>query len=260
MWLAPATTDAGCGLPDRKGASMTALASNIERQIENQAGIHVAVEEDRGQVVLTGMVGSDELRAAALEIAAEMAGSRPVIDNLMVPEAMPADVMDMELSEMETSALEGATPDLREDGALEPGDFTDEGGITDAWSASGPTSAIEYDLVSEGDEVFTPPTDPVGNNTEVIGGLQLSSMDDVSVEASALDGTFGDEAIADAVRRELREDAATTDFRLDVSVREGVVRLRGGVPLIEDTDNAAEVASRVPGVVEVVDELEIRGL
>lgn len=54
---------------------------------------------------------------------------------------------------------------------------------------------------------------------------------------------------------ELREDAATTDLRVDVLVWDGVVRLRGTVPTLEDADNAEAVAARVPGVRE---ELEVR--
>jgi osmotically-inducible protein OsmY len=84
-------------------------------------------------------------------------------------------------------------------------------------------------------------------------------MDSIEVDRSS-DGTLGDEGIADAVRRELREDASTTDLGLDVEVREGVVYLRGEVPLLEDAENAEAVAATVPGVIEVVDETEVAGL
>ncbi len=66
-----------------------------------------------------------------------------------------------------------------------------------------------------------------------------------------------DEALADAIRRELREDALTTDLGVEVEVEQGVAHLRGVVGDIIDAENAEEVASRVPGVGEVVDELEI---
>jgi hypothetical protein len=42
-----------------------------------------------------------------------------------------------------------------------------------------------------------------------------------------LDGRPGDEAIADAVRRELREDATTTSLEAEVLVHAGGVHLRG---------------------------------
>jgi osmotically-inducible protein OsmY len=79
----------------------------------------------------------------------------------------------------------------------------------------------------------------------------------VEVEASAEDTLPGDEALAEAVRRELKEDAATTSLAVDVFVRRGVVHLRGWVPDMDDVDNAEAVAERVPGVREVVDELEV---
>jgi osmotically-inducible protein OsmY len=74
------------------------------------------------------------------------------------------------------------------------------------------------------------------------------------------DGTVGDEAIADAVRSALREDSSTTDLQVDVAVEGGVVRLFGTVAGLEDVDNAEAVAGRVPGVVDVVEELQVAGV
>jgi osmotically-inducible protein OsmY len=85
-------------------------------------------------------------------------------------------------------------------------------------------------------------------------------MESLEVERSALDGRYGDEAIRDAVLRELREDAATTALVLDVQVHKGVVRIRGLVPDLVDAENAEEVASRLPGVVEVIDETKVEGM
>jgi osmotically-inducible protein OsmY len=70
----------------------------------------------------------------------------------------------------------------------------------------------------------------------------------------------GDEAIADDVRRELREDAMIAFLSVDVAVNDGVVTLRGYVPHLEDADAAEEVAARVPGVVEVQDHLIVAGV
>lgn len=64
-------------------------------------------------------------------------------------------------------------------------------------------------------------------------------------------------AVVDAVQRELARDAATTDLVLDVSADGRVVTLRGRVPNLTDTDNALAVAGRVPGVDDVVDEIEV---
>ena len=42
------------------------------------------------------------------------------------------------------------------------------------------------DDAGEGAEVYTPPVDPVGNNREVIGGFQESSMESIEVERSEM--------------------------------------------------------------------------
>jgi osmotically-inducible protein OsmY len=105
-----------------------------------------------------------------------------------------------------------------------------------------------------------PPTDPVRERDgEVLGGFQTTSMDRVRVPRSA-DGEIGDEAIAEAVRRELREDAATSGLEISVDVRAGSVGLRGQVPSLDDAENAEEVASRVEGVTEVIEDLEVSGI
>ena len=70
-------------------------------------------------------------------------------------------------------------------------------------------------------------------------------------------GTPGDDEITARVQQLLRDDAATTDLQLDVETRDGCIYLRGEVPSLEDSDLAAEVASRVPGVIEVVDETRV---
>jgi hypothetical protein len=125
-------------------------------------------------------------------------------------------------------------------------------------------ASTTIDPQPEGETVFFPPTDPVvapasGGNLEVLGGFTPTSDTSLEVEPSALDNQPGDEALADAVRRELREDALTTDLAINVIVRRGVVRLRGTVPTLEDAEHAGEVAGRLPGVAEVVEELEVPG-
>ena len=110
-------------------------------------------------------------------------------------------------------------------------------------------------------EPYFPPTDPVidaGSEPRVLGGFEPTSMsDDPSRPPRAESGGVPDEALAARVRRELREDAATTQLRLHVEVRAGIVTLRGTVDDLADSDNALEVAGRVSGVVDVVDELEM---
>jgi hypothetical protein len=143
-------------------------------------------------------------------------------------------------------------------------DFTDDPGITNPVEASGADSSGPEDPAESGD-VYTPPIDPVITTdahgaTRVLGGFELDSSDDVPVERSAMDRLPGDEALADAIRRELSEDSATTDLNIAVAVRNGVAHLRGQVADLDDADNAEAVAARVPGVREVVEELEVPGL
>lgn len=111
---------------------------------------------------------------------------------------------------------------------------------------------------AEGGEPIFPATDPVLSPAgRMMGGFARTSMDSVGVAPSTLDARPGDEALADAIRRELREDASTTALVVYVEVRGGVAFLRGRVDDLEDADNAAEVASRVPGVRQVVEHLTV---
>lgn len=110
---------------------------------------------------------------------------------------------------------------------------------------------------AEGGEPIFPSTDPALSHAgkSIVGGFAGTSMDEIGVAHSSLDRRPGDEALADAIRRELREDALTTHLEISVDVKSGVAFLRGHVDDLEDTDNVAEVASRVPGVRQVVEQL-----
>jgi hypothetical protein len=121
------------------------------------------------------------------------------------------------------------------------------------------------DDARDGGSAYFAPTDPVvttdaRGRLQVLGGFGATSMDSVEVEPSAEDSQPGDEALADAIRRELREDALTTDLRILVAVRRGVAYLRGTVPGLDDAEDAEDVAARVPGVREVVERLAVAGI
>lgn len=125
-------------------------------------------------------------------------------------------------------------------------------------------SDIAASIEGEDGEPYFPPTDPVlttdrHGEPQVLGGFSSGSMEDVHVARSA-DHRLGDEAIADAIRRELAQDAATMDLEIDVEVLAGVATLSGRVDGMEDGENAEEVASRVPGVVEVRDRTKADGV
>ena len=244
------------------------LAERIERQIEEQAGLQVVVEASEGTIVLSGRVESAEARAAAEAIAAGLAPDTRIDNNLEVEERLTDTAVDLTAAEPhvfgrlpeDVAEIEQAGDELNPDFTDQPLDTT---GVEDLSELPLDTSRTE--AVDEADNVTFPPTDPViatgtQRDAQVLGGFSATSMDAVEVEPSALDNQLGDEAIADAVRRELREDASTTDLRIEVLVHGGVVRLRGAVAGMEDAENAEDVASRVPGVREVVEELEVREL
>ena len=85
----------------------------------------------------------------------------------------------------------------------------------------------------------------------------VARLDEIGDESVDESHGYGDEAMADLVRQELREDAATTDLEIRVVVRDGVVHLHGTVTDLDDADAAEEVASRIPGVREVSEELDV---
>lgn len=105
------------------------------------------------------------------------------------------------------------------------------------------------------DPPIDPPVVPRGRDGVEVAGAVSELVDDENL--SAVDGTLGDDEITLRVRRLLRMDSSTSMLRVQVSTEDGVVTLRGLVQTYEDTDNAAEVASRVEGVVDVLDELEV---
>lgn len=108
---------------------------------------------------------------------------------------------------------------------------------------------------ADGDSPWLAPIDPPilprGTDRAVVPG----AMDDF--EEDEPDEAPGDDVIGARVRRLLRTDSATSMLRIKVTVEDGVVTLRGLVQTLEDTDNAAEVASRAPGVIDVLDELDV---
>jgi osmotically-inducible protein OsmY len=242
----------------------SSLSERLEREL-GDAGIFVAVEDSQGTIVLSGLVESTEEREAARDIvAAAVGGGRRVdVDNVQVSGALPADSSLGALSEAEIAGFDGAEPGLEDPEAMDPGDFTDQETMSSsdsmqAASLSGSPSD-DPDLASSGNIVHVPPIDPVGDGAGVIGGFQSSSMSSIEVERSS-DGTLGDEAIRDTILQELREDAATSGLALEVSVFRGIATLTGRVADIDDVEAAEEVTGRVPGVVEVIEEIEVERL
>jgi osmotically-inducible protein OsmY len=239
------------------------LIRSLEQQLA-EAGLQVIVERSDGALVLSGVVDSEEARQAALDIVTQAAPpDTPIDDQLDIQALLPTSVDDF-ASDDPTAELATSADDLvAEGGELEP-DFTDLPGFSDPLQAPGAESSDDEDMAESG-EVYTPPIDPVVTTdahgaAHVLGGFDLDAEDDLSVERSAEDRRPGDEALAEAIRRELAEDSATTDLRIFVAVRRGIAHLRGQVADLDDVDNAESVAARVPGVLDVVEELEVEGL
>jgi osmotically-inducible protein OsmY len=235
------------------------LTRRLERQLV-EAGFQVAVEQSDGALILSGIVSSEESRQAAADIVADVAPDMRIDNQIDIESVLPTDIDDF-ASDGATAEMAESIDDIRDD--LEP-DFVDRPLLSDPVAAVGAESSNAEDPASEG-ETYTPPIDPVVTTdahgaARVLGGFEVDSMDDTPVDPSTMDRVPGDEALADAIRRELAEDAATTDLNIFVAVRNGIAHLRGQVADLDDADNAEAVAARVPGVREVVEELEVSGL
>jgi len=243
------------GLPD------AALRAQIEDELA-KAGLQVTVESSDGALVLNGVVDTEEARQAAEDIAGQLAPDARLDNQLEVQTILPTSLDDF-VGEQPTAELSETSADiLAMGGELDP-DFTDQLHISDFDQASGAGGSDADDPASDGDAVYAPPIDPVlstdvHGSAHVLGGF--GSGEEVPVESSASDTRPGDEALADAVRRELAEDAATTDLAIFVAVRNGVARLRGQVADLDDADNAESVAARVPGIREVIEDLEVTSI
>jgi hypothetical protein len=235
----------------------------IEHAIREAVGVSAALEVRENEVVLTGMVSTERERDAVLEVTAELAPEADIIDELVVSGVLPDELAGLDLSEGDIGGFTGSTPGTSDAEALEPGDFSDQDILTNPMGGSGPSGTQdELDAdIAEGEESVMPPIDPPRDREgEFLGGFQTSAMDDKELVRSEIVPGPADEGLAEAVRQELLQDAATTALQIDVQVTDGIVTLRGIVDDLLDADNAADVASRVPGVLEVHDELEVRSL
>jgi osmotically-inducible protein OsmY len=242
-------------------SSQPSITGRLERELSN-AGLQVTVEDSEGALVLTGLVDTAEARDAASDIVGRAAPDRIIDNQLDVLTVLPTDIDDFAGDEPSAEVVDRVSDIAADGGELEP-DFTDQRILRDPTQAAGPSSSDAEDMVESGDQVYSPPSDPVvgtdvHGRAHVLGGFGTES--DVPVERSAMDDRFGDEALADAVRRELREDAATADLSIVVAVRQGVAHLRGRVADMEDAENAEAVAARVQGVREVVEELDVASI
>jgi osmotically-inducible protein OsmY len=238
------------------------LAQRIQHQLRETVSEGITVGVGGTVIYLSGRVPSRADRRKAETVAREMSGGMDVENDLEVERLLPEDRIEVDspyLGEADLFAEEDSS-DVDENGnPLEP-DFTSQPLESNEEAAS--DAGVADNPPDEPDPVYFPPTDPVlkinaEGHVDVNNGFAPTGMDELEVQRSAEDNMPGDEALADAVRQALAEDAATTDLSLHVHVNQGVVHLRGRVSDLEDAENAEAVASEVPGVRHVIDETTV---
>ena len=209
----------------------------------------IDVTVDHDIAYLSGTVRSGAEKELAERSLQQVEGIRKVINLLSIGEVAPI-------------SPEGAGESLQEPtfeevdlGSQDEPDFTTSIGTTDVMESS-----------SEA-EPFFPPTDTVvmpvereKEGIEILGGFAPTSEDNLSEPMSHPPSILHtDDEIAEDVRLALLRDAGTNPLSpsIRIAVRNGVVRLRGTVQTLDDAEQAEAVASSVPGVVEVREELEV---
>jgi len=170
-------------------------------------------------------------------------------------------------------------------GALSPTDLY-EGDLESGADADSPDDDERLELLTElelrADETddvmeaveegytYIPPIDPPTvpspdgdyQNAVIASGLGVSSRDEPYDTDHHQTFLTADDEIVARVREAIRADSSTSAYagRIAIEARRGVVRLRGLVDDMMDSDNLLAVAGDVNGVDEVVDELDIRGM
>lgn len=239
------------------------LGDQIAQQVLARTGARIVVAAQQDVVMLSGIVPSRRDREVAGTIAATLAGNKRVENLLEIENTLPPGVTAEPSPNRDASGHSDRTTQDEIVDDLNP-EFTGQPLETTPSFASGDFIFTGTDE-AEPDPTYYPPTDPptgpnAAGNLEVINGFAPGATDDEAPELSAEDDIPGDEALIAAIQRQLHEDAATTTLAITVQVENGVAYLRGGVPGLDDARNAETVAARVPGVRDVVEELDIEHL
>ncbi|MGE5333618.1 MAG: BON domain-containing protein [Nitrososphaerota archaeon] len=235
-----------------------ALAQQIQRRLRETVSDDITVGTSENAIYLSGRVADEAQRQMAEEVARALAGGMGVENDLVVERLLPEDRIETRSPDLGEAALYTHVTGPEENvGAINP-EFSGQPLETNTAADAG----VKDNPPVEPDPTYFAPTDPVvttdqSGDLEVLGGFAPSSMEGMDVARSAEDKQPGDEALADAVRQALAEDAATTALTLDVRVEQGVVYLQGAVPDLVDAENAESVAAEVPGIRDVIDETTI---
>jgi osmotically-inducible protein OsmY len=238
-----------------------ALLDQLDRTLES-AGIHLASEIRDGALFLSGEVIEPEDHQAALDVA------HALVDSLGL--TIEDSIEDMDEEVESTLRDSGSYPAVEFDQDRMPDSIVHgaDGPMEIDPDFTGPVGTTDPRLSAEEAVPYFPPTDPVvrtqdalggddDEGIEIVGGFAETAMDEDDDPATVYPSI--DDDLAEAVMRELRQDAATADLasKIRVSTRGGVVLLTGQVETLEDSDEVAGVAERVDGVVEVREELEV---
>jgi hypothetical protein len=124
-------------------------------------------------------------------------------------------------------------------------------------------------VAAEEGMTYIPPTDPPvvpdpddPQGAQIAAGFGGTAQDEPFDADHHSETVSNDDEMATLVREALRADAATSPYAesLAIGTRGSTIAVRGVVDDVDDTDNVVEVISRVTGVDEVLDELEVRGV
>src|SRR5438105_5129218 len=136
------------------------ISQRLERQLAD-AGLQVAVQSSRedAEIVLVGVVDTEEARQAAQDIAAQVAPKARIDNQVEVETVLPSDIDDFAGDEPTAEMADSSVDIAATGGEMEP-DFTDQAVIRDPNAAVGDGSDSADDPANDG-EVYSPPDDPV---------------------------------------------------------------------------------------------------
>jgi BON domain-containing protein len=196
-------------------------------------------------------------------------GSMPFIETLQALEGspMPEDqdaVVDPDEIESARQPTLTELDRLEADVVAEDADLDSSDALAAAEMRDGETD--DPDVAAEEGLAWVPPIDPpvVSSPWEadpvVASGTGISALDEEDRQVGALDEDESE--ITARIREALRADSATSRLAdtLVIAVVGSTAYIRGVVDDLDDGDAIVEVAQRVDGIEDVVDETEVAGL
>lgn len=254
--------------PQAMSENDRAMAVQVDQLLRDEAGIYAAVRVGGGVAYLDGMVESPAQRDAATDLALRVPGIERVQNDLEIEEfgqpGAETRADEQIRGDISYQMLEGE----RQDNPNPFGDAT-EPDFNEPVPQIGDDMTSNVMIAVEEGIPYMPPTDPVvrpsrdEQTIEIVGGFGTTSDEeypDLLATTAIGDAPPGDEDLREEVLAALRADAATIDLVIAVTVRNGSVYLRGEVPTLDDAELAEEVAGRVPGIREVIEELSVTAL